>query len=516
MSAKPGQNPFLSAVSVTKSFGHTRANSNVSLQLNAGEIHALLGENGAGKSTLIAVLAGMLRPDSGRILVHDAEIHMHSPADALQAGIGVVFQRSSLVAELSIRENFRLHAHTSEQFVRRAHEVLARLSDRHLEPTQRVGSLDLGMRSLIEISRAIAARPRLLILDEPTALLDDAGVGRLFEVLTELRNSGVAVLLVTHKLSEVLAVADRATVMRNGSVVATFDEGEPFQTDAIVRAMFGSDALSQEHLESQQAAPAVASDELLRDSPPLLTLDAISTSSMAGECALSELSLELRAGEILGVAGITGNGQQHLAGVINGTITARGGSIRFRGREITKLSIRERIRGGIRSYTDDRFGAGLATQMSVAINLLLPRVGQRPFWRFFVTQRAPIESFAKAEIDAHGIHVTDVHERAGALSGGNAQKLLLARSFPGTARLAILQQPSHGLDLATVASVRSSIRDAASAGQAVMLISSDLDEVVALSDRVVVLESGRIVAELRGQSASTREQIVATMSGVRP
>lgn len=522
MSAVTVQHPFLRASSLTKRFGDVTANRQIDLSIRAGRIHALLGENGAGKSTLIALLSGMAQPDAGEIILNNEAVHFVSPAAAQSAGITSVFQRSNLVAELSVDENFRLYRHADKGFLDAAHTILERLLGQRLKPSTLLGRLDLGVRQLVEISRAIAAKPQLLILDEPTALIDRERTERLLDELNRLKDAHVAVLFVSHKLPEVLALADDITVLRQGEVAFTSDaeamraSGESIDQAALMRAMFGEEipvaAAMPETEVAQNSQGSSAEPQNGMSTEVALKLDGVYTRPSSNGFALEDVTLEAFQGQILAVAGISGNGQRTLAAVIEGSIQPQSGRIMLGDKDITSLSIKDRMRLGVVSLTDDRFGAGLATGLSVALNLLLTRIGEHPFWRFCFTQPRKVREYAVTQVEAHGIHVDDVDSPAGRLSGGNAQKVLLARAFAAHPAVTVLHQPTHGLDVKTVAAVHASIREAAQAGQAVILISADLDEIVALAHRVVVLDAGRIVAEIDGQRAETRDRVAQAIS----
>lgn len=522
MSAVTVQRPFLRASALTKRFGGLTANAQIDLSIRAGRIHALLGENGAGKSTLIALLTGMAQPDAGEIVVDNTVVSFASPAAAQNAGIAAVFQRSNLVAELSIEENFRLYRRADTTLLEKAHATLERLLGEPIKPSTPLSSLDLGVRQLVEISRAIASQPALLILDEPTALIDRERTERLLDELNSVTAANIAVLFVSHKLPEVLAIADDITVLRQGEVAFSCDalamraSGDSIDEVELIRAMFGgetTDAAARAGIGAAEAFEGLnAASQNATATEAALRLDRVCTRPNSAGLALEDVSLEVLQGQVLAVAGISGNGQQDLADVIVGSLHPRSGRIMLHNKDITSLSIRQRMRLGVLSLTDDRFGEGLAPGLSVALNLLLTRIGEHPFWRFMFAQPRKIREYAVSQADVHGIHANDVDAPAGTLSGGNAQKLLLARAFAAHPSVTVLHQPTHGLDVNTVATVHASIREAAQAGQAIILISADLDEIVALAHRVVVLDTGRIVAHVDGQQAETRDQIANAIS----
>lgn len=528
------QNHFIRAAALSKSFGDTRANRDVDIAFASGRVHALLGENGAGKSTLIAILSGIIQPDSGELFVNGERFEPQSPADSLDARIATVMQRGSLVPELSVTENIRIHRQANPEFVDAALSIFERLHGGHVPPSTRIGSVDLGVRQLVEISRAIATRPKLLILDEPTALIDQNSSERLFAELHRLTRSGSAVLLVTHKLAEAVHLADDLTVLRQGQVVLARDladlraQGEHIATSLLVDAMFGGEAhpVESHPVEKQPLEPHLRSADEPRPvlsqsaetaaqsvSVPTFRLESVSTMRTANECPLETVTLEVHPGEILGIAGIAGNGQRHLATVISGELPVQSGKVFLGADEVSAIGVRQRMQRGLISITDDRFGEGLATGLSISLNLLLTRIGDHPFWRFSLTQTRAIRQFGKAQVATHEIRASNVDAPAGSLSGGNAQKLLLARGLSGSPKLIVLQQPTHGLDVNTVATVHETIRRAAQRGQAVIVISADLDEIVTLANRVLVLDSGRVVANVEGHQGGTKAEIASAMSG---
>lgn len=501
---------------LTKSFGLTPANVDVSIVLRAGRIHALLGENGAGKSTLIAQLAGIMQPDAGDIELDDKQLVLGSPRAALDAGIVTVFQRSSLVSEFTVAENIRL-LHGSSDIAGDWLGILTRLAGARIEPGTRVADLDLGTRQLIEISRAFSAEPRVLILDEPTALMSSASATVLGELLDEFTGRGGVVLLVTHKLAEV-ADAEDFTVMRHGRVVlsgeaAALSANRDARHRVLLEGMFGN---VDTELRASERQDALADDRQAgshprEQRPVVLRVQNLSTDAVS-QRALRSVSFDVRAGEILGIAGISGNGQEQLVRVLTGLDTASQGSIELSGERIESLSIRERMQRGLKSVTADRFGDGVAPSLSVALNLLLERLGSAPFWRRGVTNAHTIRDFAEQARERADIRVASVEQPAGNLSGGNAQKLLLARESGVAPVVTVLEHPTHGLDAQTVIAVYESIHADATAGSAVMLVSADLDELVALADRVLVFSAGQIVAEISGHEANTYSEIARAIS----
>lgn len=494
----------LRVAGLNKSFGSTHAVRDVTFALRHGSIHALLGENGAGKSTVIAMLSGFTQPDSGDIWfgADRAPARLRSPNDALHRGVTTVFQQSSLIADLTVQQNLQLHAQVD---LVAAQELIAELSPLPPSLDARVTDLDLGSRTVVELARAIATNPSVLILDEPTALVSTETTNRLLRVMRRLASEGVAVCMVTHKLAEVLEVADEVTVLGSGAVAAEIagDELRRHETaDAqqrLVDAMFGvSDAerviepLAPEH-------PIIAEP---RDKPVLEITNP------------PRLRCSVAAGEILGVAGISGNGQQELAELIDGTASDTSVRVLLDGVDVSRASVRARQRLGIASLTDDRFGEGLVAAMSLAANLALKKIGDQPFWRAGFTQSRTLETDAEATIAERNIRASSPDAPASSLSGGNAQKLLLARDAKQDARVTVFRQPTQGLDVHTAADVHATIRALAERGQAVIVISSDLDEIVELADRVVVMEHGSLVTSIPGKTPETRDRVARAISGI--
>lgn len=458
-------------------------------------MHCLLGENGAGKSTLIAMLAGLQQPDRGQIELAGKSIVCASPAESIAHGIGVVFQHSALIGTMTVAENLMLGGDGSFWLDRAAAldhlASVGELFDVKIDPRVRVGDLSLGERQQLEIAKVLLGDPRVLVLDEPTSMLSSAAIEKLGTSIRQLTARGVAVILVTHKLEEALQMSDRITVLRGGRVAARFETVElrqqPDGSSRILSAMFGGESVS---------AAASRNDHARKPGPVVLRLEQLSVLGQPG--GLNELDLQVRAGEVLGVAGIDGQGQRALAEVIAGQVRANNGRVLFAGADIASRSVRRRQALGIRYVTDDRLHEGIVASFSVMLNLLLNRVGERPFWRRGRLQRGAAEAHAEAMIERFAISPSDASLRAGTLSGGNIQKILLARALEGDARLVVFNKPSYGLDLQTVRVVRHEITELANAGVAVVLISTDLDELLELSDRIVVLSNGRIVGELAG------------------
>lgn len=541
MPQQEGDAPLVRLHEVGRRFGAVTALDGVSLDVRAGEVHCVLGENGAGKSTLIAMLAGMQQPDTGAIVVRGAPTAIRTPAVSRGLGIRVVYQHSMLVPTLSILENLMLgagrrggHRGGHRAALRRSELLLSQLRARGAfgpGPETLVGELGLGERQLLESELAFADQPSVLVLDEPTALLAAHEIDDLFSRITQHASDGGAVVCVTHKLDEVLRIADRVTVLRSGRVVDELDlrrdtgahvsgessEGERLR-QRIVTSMFGAPPETLSHEPGSQPAHDTAPDperpSQLTTRPALLRLTQVSTAAAVGRQPLVDFSLEVRQAEVLGIAGIDGHGQRDLARVIAGEIACESGQLVFDGAPVTKLSVAERQRLGIAYVTDDRLGEGTIASMSVEINAIAKQIGQQPFWRRGRLQRAAVRMHAQSLIEEADIRPDDPAVRAGTLSGGNLQKLLLARETMRAPRLLVCSQPTYGLDLHTTQRIRAELRRLAASGTAVVVISQDLDELVQLSDRIVVMSSGQVSDELTSVDERSRDRIASRIAGV--
>ena len=516
---------------ITKRFPGTLANDSVSLAFRRGEVHALLGENGAGKSTLIGIVSGMLRPDSGRIEVAGREVRIASPSAALRLGIGTVYQHVLLVPSLTVLENLMLGAPwwrlcDRQATLERFRELGALLST-NVAPDVSVGRLSPGQRQQVEIMRALWHGELILILDEPTSMLTPRGVEDLGIVLRRLRDHGVAVVFVTHKLKEACALADRISVLRLGRVVGALDpdelkgSAEDRIIEHVVDMMFAREraiaGLKETLLGDAVERGATAGIE--RGARPLLSLRDGHTLGRRGECPLAGAALDIWPGEVLGIAGVDGNGQKHLAEALAGQRRLERGSLLLAGDEIRDLDIARRRRLGIRYITDERLGEGTAAHHSVATNLVLKEIGSPRFWRRGVTRWGAIHEHARRSIAANDIRAPSERAPVASLSGGNIQKVLLAREGSPDARLLIFNKPTHGLDLQNTRRARDWIkgvaagsRDAGSSAASVLVISNELEELIELAHRIAVMDRGRI-AGVVDNTEGARARIGRLMTG---
>jgi simple sugar transport system ATP-binding protein len=485
--------PLVQMRDISKRFGPVLANDRISLDLWPGEIHAVLGENGAGKTTLMNVLAGMYQPDAGTINIAGDEVRIGSPADALKLGIGTVYQHFTLVPNLSILENVVLGA--GGRFILDLADaetmVAAMLADFGLDVSSRteIRHLALGQRQRVEIIKVLFRGTRVLLLDEPTSVLSPVEVGSLLDLLRRLRERGVSVVLITHKLGEALAVSDRVTVLRAGRNAGAF--GPDVMTGAdrdsvrerIVEQMFGGSAPVETPRPGHHVPGAT-----------LLSLRHVSTLGDRGAPALADLSLDLQRGEVFGIAGVDGNGQKELGEVIAGQRPVTAGQVLLEGVEITNRGVAAATNLGIGYVTDDRLHEGSVAASSVTDNVAIKSISRRPFSNGFWLDRRAMTEQARRLIADFDIRTPGPETPIGMLSGGNIQKLLLARELARDPKLLVCNKPTTGLDLRTARFVVRALRDLADAGKGVVLISSELDELLEISDRIGVMYNGELVA----------------------
>jgi len=510
---------------ITKLFPGVRANDRVDLLVRRGEVHCLLGENGAGKSTLMNVLAGIYKPDEGAICIDGREVSISCPRDAIDLGVGMVHQHSSLIPDFTVLENLMLgQGHGFRLSVAKAQAGLRRLADTlgvAVDPGAQAGQLSLGQQQHVEIIRALWQGSRILILDEPTSMLTPKGIADLEQVLIQLKRQGLAVIFITHKLREAFAIGDRVSVLRQGRLQGAID-GETMKAASatelqllVVELMFSGEAESLAHVaELRDLADLTDLRRKAAAGEPLLELDQVVVAGKRGEIGIEQaISLTVHAGEVLGVAGVDGNGQRPLAEAIVGQRPLAGGDVRLAGASLRKLSIGARQRRGLRYVTDDRLGEGIVGSMSVALNLVSKRLGRAPFWVHGRTRPEVIAAHAVALVREYNIATPSIHTPAGSLSGGNIQKVLLARELSLDPRVVVFNKPTYGLDVKTTAAVRARIRELVEGRAAgALLISTDLEELLALSDRVAVLSRGRLMGIVQDRPGAEQE-IGALMIG---
>jgi len=479
------------AVTVTgiaKRFGEFTAIHHASLSVRRGEVHAIIGENGAGKSTLMNIIYGMLKPDLGEIRVHGEPVHFTGPADAIRAGIGMVHQHFKLVPSLSVAENIILGHEplTSRGLVdleraNRETEALSRRFGLDLNPRAPISTLPVGLRQRVEILKALYRDARILILDEPTAVLTPQETRELFATMRVFAENGHSIIFITHKLREVLAVADRISVMRQGRLTTTLDNRD-VTAEQLAALMVGREVLLKVRKSTAQRRDECA-----------LRVDGLRATGQEGEAVIDGLSFEVRRGEIVALAGVQGNGQDEIVECIAGLRSWDQGEIRIFDTRTTVDPLANR-KAGLAYIPADRGGLGLSLQSGLWENMTVGHIGQFGRGPLFVAKRA----WARCSelIRQFDIRGADPDKPAGSLSGGNQQKVQLARELTRDADLIIAEQPSQGVDIGSIESIHRTLVAMRDAGRAVFVISADLDEVFALSDRILVIYRGRIVADL--------------------
>jgi simple sugar transport system ATP-binding protein len=473
---------------ITKHFGSLVANDSIDLTVEPGEIHALLGENGAGKSTLMNVLYGLLQPDQGQILLDGKVVAFHDPGDALAAGIGMVHQHFMLVPVFTVAENVMLGVERTSVLGlldrRRARKDVLELSSQYglaVDPDALVENLPVGIQQRVEIVKALHREASVVILDEPTAVLTPGETNELFRIMRELQASGKSIIFISHKLKEVQEIADRITVLRRGRVVGS---PPPTATDEeLASLMVGRSVELTVHKEPARPGDVVLEVEGLR------------VENAAGRAVVDGVSLEVHSGEIVGVAGVQGNGQTELCEAIMGLQSVTEGSIHVGDRDLTGARTRVVLESGVSYIPEDRLEDGIVVGFSLSDNLVLDVYNRPPYASGLVLHVDAIREGAAKHMEEYDIRATSIDMTAGTLSGGNQQKVIVARELGRDVRLLIANQPTRGLDVGSIEFVHNRIVAARDQGAAVLICSTELDEIYALADRIVVMYEGRIAGE---------------------
>ena len=492
---------------ITKRFPGVVANEDVDFEAAAGEVHALLGENGAGKTTLSNILTGLYRPDEGEIQLWGAAVEFHSPRDALDAGVAMVHQHFRLVDPFTVAENVVLGDHrdlgrTFLLHTRAIERRVADLSERYglaVDPRARIWQLSVGEQQRVEILKALYKEARILILDEPTAVLTPQESRQLFGTIRAMADDGRTIIFISHKLHEVKAVADRVTILRRGQTVATVPAANATPR-SLAALMVGREIELGRRSDRRELGETC------------LELEGISADGDRGLPAVKNVSLGVRRGETVAVAGVAGNGQRELAEAIAGMRTPTGGAISVAGRKLKGGDAREAIAAGIAYVPEDRLGTGLAPGLSVADNVVLKSYRRPPasLGPFLLLRK--IRGLAEGVMRRYDVRASGPDVPARQLSGGNLQKVVLGREFSGEPVVLVAASPTRGLDVAGIETVHAYLRDAADGGVGVLLISEDLDEIRALADRIAVMYEGAVVGE-RDAETATVEELGLLMAG---
>jgi general nucleoside transport system ATP-binding protein len=500
--ARPGMR--IAMRGIVKRFPGVVANSGVDFDIGPGEVHALLGENGAGKSTLMRQLYGMYQPDSGSILIGGERVSFRSPADAIRAGIGMIHQHFMLVSTLTVAENVALGQSSSRGPLLDLKRVVARveaLAEEYglkVDPQAQVWQLSVGEQQRVEILKALYRGAGLIILDEPTAVLTPQEVADLFATLRRMVAGGQSLIFISHKLAEVMAISDRVTVLRDGSVIGSMPIAEATR-DGLVRMMVGRD------VGEVEPRPMQARGELLR-------VEGLRAMGDRGTEALRGIDLSVRGGEILGIAGVSGNGQRELAECLAGMRAARAGKVLVVGRDVTQASLNERLESGLAYIPEERMRDGAIREFSVQENVFLhdhrlPRFRRGPF-----LDAQAMREYAAGLVEDFAVKTPGLDTPIKNLSGGNIQKLIMARELSRRPRVLVASQPTRGVDIGATSYIHRRLLEQREAGIGILLISEDLDELRSLSDRIAVMYEGRVVGLVARGEASV-EEIGFMMSG---
>ncbi len=490
---------------ITKHFGSLVANDQIDLVVQPGEILALLGENGAGKSTLMNVLYGLIQPDEGEILVDDQPVHIRSPKDAISAGIGMVHQHFMLVPVFTVAENVTLGVERVRSFGlldrRKARRDVKELSERYglqVDPDAYVEDIPVGVQQRVEIIKALLRNANVLVLDEPTAVLTPNETEDLFRIMRELREGGRSIIFISHKLKEVQAIADKITVIRRGKVVG---HRPPSTSDNELAALMVGRSV-QLRVSKDAASPG----------PVRLQVEHLSVPGLLGGTVVDDLSFDVHGGEILGIAGVQGNGQTDLCEALMG-LRPSAGRVLLDGRDISHLPTKARLIAGIGYVPEDRKEDGLVSDFSVAENLILDVFDRPPFASGFALDLGAIRKSAETLVSDYDVRTTSVQTHAGTLSGGNQQKVIVAREMSRSNKVLLASQPTRGLDVGSIEFVHKQIVAERDSGAAVIIVSSELDEIYALSDRIAVMYEGKIVGFCPPDTPETELGLMMTGAG---
>ena len=490
---------------ITKIFGEFVANDKINLELRKGEIHALLGENGAGKSTLMNMLAGLLEPTSGEIVVNGKSEKLDSPSKAASLGIGMVHQHFMLVEAFTVAENIILGSEVTNKGVldlKKANADILELSERYglaVDPTAKVEDISVGAQQRVEILKTLYRGADILIFDEPTAVLTPAEILELMDIMKTLVKEGKSIILITHKLDEIRAVADRVTVIRRGKSIQTVSIEGATNKDLAEMMVGRSVSFVTEKEEAQPKEVVLAISDLV-------------VNENRGVPAVKELSLDVRAGEIVGIAGIDGNGQSELIQAITGLRKVKSGSIKIKGQEVVGLSPRKITEMNVSHVPEDRHRDGLVLEMMLSENIALQTYFKEPLSKNGVLNYNQINSYARKLMEEFDVRAANEIVPASALSGGNQQKAIIAREVDRNPDLLIVSQPTRGLDVGAIEYIHKRLIGERDKGKAVLVVSFELDEILNLSDRIAVIHDGKIQGIVK-PSETNKQELGILMAG---
>ena len=500
---------LLEMKNISKSFFGAYANKNVSLTLEGGQILSLLGENGAGKTTLMNILFGLYTADDGEIFLRGERLNIKSPADAIDAGIGMVQQHFSLVENMTVLDNIILNIRENKFFINRreAERRIIDLSKKYglsINPMAKVSELSTGEQQRTEIVKALFRNAGILILDEPTGVLTPEETGQFFEILRNLKGEGLGIIIITHRMSEIMEISDKVTVLRNGEVTAELDIGE------------ANPKLLSKYMMGDEVSTRFDNIKNIDTGEEIFSMENVSVKNKYKRKVMDKISLCVRAGEILGIAGVFGNGQRELAESIVGIQRISDGKMFFLNESILNMSIKKRYEKGISYIPDDRHRDGLIMDMDISNNMVLREYCNFPYSKYGFMSSDRIDEFSEQGMESYRVKTTGdkgCKTPVKLMSGGNQQKLILARELNEKSRLIVACQPTRGLDIGATAFVRNKLISEKQQGKGIILISADLEEILSLSDRIAVLFGGRILGIFDKNNASIH-QIGLLMGGI--
>lgn len=500
---------------LTKKFGDFTANDDISLSVKKGEIKAIVGENGAGKTTLMNMLYGLLKPTSGRILINGEEVHFKSPLDAINTGLGMAHQHFKLVPSLSIYENivlgieknvkikgFRTPLINQKLEKQKVQEVIDKYKF-GMDAGAKIEDISVGEQQRVEILKMLYREVDILILDEPTAVLTPQEVDELIISLKELKKQGKTIIIITHKLREVMELSDTITVIKRGKVVGHLETSETDKAE-ISRLMVGREVVFREN----QTCVDLSNNKIA------YRVENVTTTNSDGKEVLKDISFEIREGEILGVAGVEGNGQSELSKVLTGLMKCMKGKVHLYDKDITNRWPKSLRQGGISIIPEDRFVQGLCRDMTISENMIAGYHYSNEVTKFGLLRKKNIEKKRDELVEKYDIRISDIEGNVSQLSGGNAQKIIIAREFDADPQVIIANQPTRGVDIGSIEYIHAKLLEYRENKKAILLISSELSEIMSLSDRIIVMYKGQIIGEIEARQC-TKEEIGLLMAGVK-